>query len=109
MRNEEILEKSREENSGKLDERETGALGKASYVGMVTGAILCALLVVVSEFILDLPVIGYAAWMIWFAMRGSANIALFKNLKEKKKLIFGIIEFVIAAAFGACIVLKSVM
>jgi len=109
MNKEEILEQNRKDNSGKLDERETEALGKASYVGMVTGLILCAALVIISEFILNLPVLGYAAWMVWFAMHGSQNVVLFKKLKEKKRLVYAVIEFILAAAFCVCIFLRSGM
>lgn len=109
MNKEEILEQNRKDNSGRLDERESEALGKASYIGMATGLILCAALVIVSEFILNLPVLGYAAWMVWFGMNGSQNAVLFKKLKEKKRLVYAMIEFILAVAFGVCLFLRSGM
>ena len=109
MNKEEILEQNRKDNSGKLDEREIEALGTASYVGMVTGIILCAALAIVSEFILNLPALGHAAWMVCFGMNGSQNVVLFKKLKEKKRLVYAVIEFILAATFCVCIFLRSGM
>ena len=44
MNKDEILKMSREENEGKHDEREMMAYGTASRVGMLVGAIICAVL-----------------------------------------------------------------
>lgn len=108
MNKDEILKMSRQENKGKLDERELAALGKASRVGMLVGAFLCVALILVSEFVLNMPELALVGWMVYFAMQGSSNIVLFKYLKTHSKLIYGIIEIGFAVAFAVAIVFKAV-
>ena len=107
MDKDEILKKSQQENKGKLDECEAAAFGKASRVGMLVGALLCVVLVLVSEFVLNSPALALAGWMVYFAMQGSSNMVLFKQLKTRSKLIYGIIELVFAVAFAAALVIKT--
>lgn len=109
MNKEEILMRSQQENKGKLDEREIAAFGKASRVGMLVGALLCVTLILVGEFVLNIPELALVGWMVYFAMQGSSNIVLYKHLKTRTKLIYGIIEIVFAVAFAAVIVLKAVV
>ena len=108
MNKEEILKMSQQENKGKLDEREQAAFGKASRVGMLVGALLCVVLVLVSEFILKKPELALAGWMVYFAMQGSSNIILYTQLKNRSKLIYGIIETIFAIAFAVAVVFKAV-
>ena len=107
MNKEDILKMSQQENSGKPDERELAAIGKASRTGMKAGAILCAVLIVVSNFILDKPELAAVGWMVYCTMEGFSDIALFRQLKNRKKLIYGIMFIALAAAFAVAIVLKS--
>lgn len=109
MNKEQILKMSREENEGRHDEREMIAYGTASRVGMLVGALLCALLVVASEFLFCIPEIGLVGWLVYFSMQGSANIVLYKDLKIRRNLIWGIIEIVFAVAFIVVLVVKSVV
>ncbi len=109
MNKDEILKMSREENEGRHDEREMIAYGTASRVGMLVGALLCVLLVLASEFIFHIPEIGLVGWLVYFAMQGSGNIVLYKNLKIRRNLIWGIIELVFAVAFVVVLVVKSVV
>ncbi len=108
MNKEEILKMSQQENKGKLDERELAAFGKASRVGMLVGALLCVALILVSEFVLNMPELALVGWMVYFAMQGSSNIVLFKCLKTRSKLIYGIVGIVFAVAFAIAIVFKAV-
>lgn len=107
MNKEDILKMSQQENSGKPDERELAALGKASRTGMAAGAILCAVLIVVSNLILDKPELAAVAWMVYLTMSGFNSIALFRQLKNRRKLIYGIIDLILAAAFAVAIVWKG--
>ncbi|MBQ8338751.1 MAG: hypothetical protein IJY33_06380 [Oscillospiraceae bacterium] len=109
MRKDEILAKSRQENKGKLDECEMAAFGKASRIGILVGGLLCVALVLVSEFVLNAPELALAGWMVYFAMQGSSNVVLYKHLKTRSKLIYGIVEIVFAVAFAAAIVFKTVV
>ncbi|MBQ9743047.1 MAG: hypothetical protein IJV88_05180 [Ruminococcus sp.] len=107
MNKDEILRRSQQENKGKLDERERDVFGKASRVGMLVGALLCVALVLVSEFLLDVPELGLAGWMVYFAMQGSSNIVLFLNLKNRSKLIYGIVEIIFSVAFAVAVIMKA--
>ena len=82
MKKEDILKMSQKENEGKLDERELEAFGKASRVGMAVGGVICAILVIVSRFVLDIPELALAALMVYFSMQGSSEITLYKYLKS---------------------------
>lgn len=108
MNKEDILKMSQRENKGKLDERELAAFGKASRVGMLVGAFLCVILILVSEFVLNKPELSLVGWMVYFAMQGSSNIVLFKYLKTRSKLVYGIIEIGFAVAFVIALVVKTV-
>lgn len=108
MNKEDILKMSQRENKGKLDERESAALGKASRVGMLTGAFLCVIFIVVSAFVWNRPELSLAGWMVYFAMQGSSNLVLFRYLKTRSKLVYGVTELVLAAAFAITLVRKTV-
>ena len=107
MNKEEILKMSREENKGKQDEREMMVRGTASKVGMSVGAIVCVLLVWMSEFLFNIPEVGLAGWFVYFSMGGSSNIVLYVKLKSRQSLIWGIIEIVFAVLFAVALVIKS--
>lgn len=109
MDKDEILKMSREENEGRHDEREMIAYGTASRVGMLVGAIICAVLVFTSELLFHIPEIGLVGWLVYFAMQGSGNIALYKELKNNRNLIWGVIEIVFAVAFAIVLVIRSVV
>jgi len=99
MEKEEILLKSRQENEGKPDELEIAALGMASRIGMFVGGVLCIVLVLVSRWILKRDDIALAGWMVYAAMQACSNLALYKFLKRKEKLVSSIIWTVFAVAF----------
>ena len=109
MNKEEILKMSREENEGRHDERETLAHGAASRVGMLVGAIICLVLVLASAFLFHIPEIGLVGWLVYFAMQGSGNVVLYKDLRIRRNLIWGIIEIVFAVAFAVALVIGSVV
>lgn len=109
MNKNEILKMSREENEGRHDEREIFAFGAASRVGMLVGALVCVLLVFASELLVHIPEIGLVGWLVYFAMQGSSNIVLFKDLKKCRNLIWGIIEIAFSVAFAVVLVVKSVV
>ena len=109
MNKDEVLKMSREENEGRHDEREIIAFGTASRVGMLVGALVCVLLIFASELLFHIPAIGLVGWLVYFAMQGSSNIALFKNLKNRRNLIWGIIEIALAAVFAVTLVMRSMV
>ncbi|MBE6639879.1 MAG: hypothetical protein E7616_10660 [Ruminococcaceae bacterium] len=109
MDKDEILKMSREENEGRHDEREMIAYGTASRVGMFVGAIICAALVFASELLFHIPEIGLVGWLVYFAMQGSGNIVLYKDLKNRRNLIWGVVEIVFAIAFAVVLVIRSVV
>ena len=109
MNKDEILKMSREENEGRHDEREMIAYGTASRVGMLVGGIICAILVFASELLFHVPEIGLVGWLVYFAMQGSGNIALYKKLDKRRDLVWGIIEITFAVAFAVVLVIRSVV
>ncbi len=100
MKKDEILEMSRKENVGKLDEREMAAFGTASKIGMLVGGVLCVALVLLSEFLFNVQEIGVVAWLVYFSMYGSHRITLYTKLRRSNHLIFGIISIAMAIAFA---------
>ena len=109
MNKDEILKMSREENEGRHDEREMLVYGTASRVGMLVGAIICAVLVFASELLFHIPEIGLVGWLVYFSMQGSGNIVLYTNLKNRRNLIWCIIEIALAIAFAAALIAKGVV
>lgn len=75
---------------------------------MLAGALLCVALVLVGELVLEEPIISLTTWMVYFTMQGSSNIVLYKHLKNRAKLIYGIVEVVFALAFAAAVCMKAV-
>ena len=109
MNKDEILKMSREENEGRHDEREMIAYGTASRVGMLVGAMVCAILAFGSGLLFHVPEIGLVSWLVYFSMQGSGNIVLFKKLDNRRNLFWGITEIVFAAAFAVVLVVRSVV
>ena len=109
MNKDEILKMSREENEGRRDEYEMIAYGTASRVGMLVGAIICAVLVFAGELLFHIPEIGLVGWIVYCAMQGSGSIVLFQKLKNRRNLIWGIIEIALAAALAVALVIRSVV
>lgn len=109
MNKEDILKMSQQENKGKLDEREIAVFGKASRIGMLVGAILCVALILISEFVLHMPVLALVGWMVYFAMQGSSNVVLYRYLKKRSKLVYGVVEIVFAVVFAIAIIWKNVV
>ncbi|MBE5780960.1 MAG: hypothetical protein E7328_03980 [Clostridiales bacterium] len=99
---------SQQENKGKLDERELAVFGKASRIGMLVGGLLCVALVLLSEFVFNMPELALAGWMVYFAMQGSSNLVMYQHLRSRSKLMYGMIDVVCAAAFAVAMVLKAV-
>ena len=106
MNKEEILKMSRTENEGRHDERELAAMGAASRVGMAVGALVCMLLVCASEFLFNIPEIGLASWLVYFSMYGATNFVMYRKLKSRRNLRWGIIVTVAAVAFAVALVVR---
>ena len=110
MNKEEILKMSREENEGRHDECEMMAYGTASRVGNACRTQLYVpYQVFASELLFHIPEIGLVGWLVYFAMQGSGSIVLYKKLKNRRNLIWGIVEIIFAIAFATALVVKSVV
>ena len=105
MNREEILAMNRKESEGKEDERELKIFADASKIGMAVGGILSVLIVLFSR-IVKLPVLGFAAWAVYFAMFGSRRAYQYAKTKEKARLAQAIVGIV---AGTACIVGMVIM
>jgi hypothetical protein len=82
------------------------AYANASRTGMAVGAILCVALVLASKLVLHSPEVGLVGWLVYFAMQGSGNVVLYRQLWDRQHLIWGVVELLFAAAFAACLFLK---
>ena len=103
MNKEDILALSRKENEGKQDERENAAYGEAGRNGMAVGGLLCAILVFLSELVLNIPEVGLACWLVYFAMYGTHRVTLYAKLKERQQLVIGIITLAVAVLFAVAL------
>ena len=103
MDKEEILKMSREENEGRRDEYEMAATSTAAKAGMLAGGLVCVALAFIGKFILKLPAISFAGWMVYFAMYAASNIVMFRKLGNRRNLFWGIVAA--AASIGFCIAL----
>lgn len=108
MNKEEILKMSRAENEGRRDEREIMVSGMASRFGMAVGVLVCTLLVLASELLFNIPEIGLAGWLVYFSMYGASNLAMYKELKNRRNLEWGILTTVVAIVFAVLLIVKSV-
>ena len=105
MNKKEILEKSRKENEGRLDERELQINANASKIGMAVGGCLSVIIVIISR-ILDMPLLGLSAFTVYFSMYGTRHLYNFIFTKDKVELFQAIIAIVMGiACFGGCLFL----
>ena len=93
MNKKEILEKSRKENEGHLDERELQINANASKIGMAVGGCLSVIIVIISR-ILDMPLLGLSAFTVYFSMYGTRHLYNFIFTKDKVELFQAIIAIV---------------
>ena len=107
MKKEEILQKSRQENAGHYDERALSIFGISSRIGLGVGGTLCVILVLISEFVLNNALLSSAGWMVYLGMFGTQKLVLYKYLREKKSLIFGIINILMALLSFALLLVKG--
>ena len=68
-------------------------------------AVACLILAIASRYWFHKPEIAFTALLVFFAIRGSNDIALCAMLKEQKRLIRGIVEFGAAVAFAVALVM----
>ena len=97
MNKKEILEKSRKENEGQLDERELQINANASKFGMAVGGCISIIMVILSR-IFDLPLLGLSAWSVYFSMYGTRHLYNFIYTKDKIELF----QAIVGITFGAC-------
>ena len=109
MDKESILKMSREENEGRRDEREMAVSAAAARVGMMVGGLVCILLVFLGRFVLNAYEIGFAGWMVYFSMYAGCNFVMYRELGDRRHLIWGIITAVVSIGFCVALVLISVM
>ena len=97
MNKEEILKMSRDENTGKQDERELKVFADASKFAVAAGGILAVIFVMISR-LFNEPLLGLSAWVLFFTMYGSRHLYCYFKLKGKYKLVQSIIAFGVRVA-----------
>ena len=97
MNKKEILEKSRKENEGQLDERELQINANASKFGMAVGGILSIVIVILSR-IFNMPLLGMAAWAVYFSMYGTRHLYNYIFTRDKVELFQSIVGILFGSA-----------
>jgi nitrate reductase gamma subunit len=97
MNKEDILAMSRKEHEGKADEREAQILADANKVGFNIGVLTAIGILIISR-IMHLPLLGLAAWSVFFPMAGGYRLYLFIRTKEKHQLVRALIGLIFGLA-----------
>lgn len=98
MNRDEILEKSRKENSS-YDEMERDVIVKAGQKATAVGGIMCAVIIILEVIFSDS--LSGSIWAVYLSMTGTSLIVKYIGLKNKVELIFGSIQLLLAAIFFA--------
>ena len=78
---------------------------KNCIFAFIVGGFICIILALVSKNVFKCPEVAFAALLVFFAMRGSQDIAYCVKLKERKRLVQGILELTMAVAFAVGLVI----
>ena len=103
MTKEEILKQAQAEGRKSVDERDAAIQAKASYVGMVVGALLCLLLMAVKVF-RDLPY--HDVYAVICSICCAHSLYKWTHYKTKTLLAAGIIWGITAALLLVVYLLK---
>lgn len=109
MDKEKILQLSREENEGMMDELEQSVEEQAAQLGKTVGIVICLLLVFLSDWVLNNRSLGQGAWLVYFAMEGSSNLFKYLKTKKRSKLVWAVFELFCSVAFMVIIILFAVL
>ncbi len=105
MDKEEILKKSRKENSVDTGEYEQSIFAKASRRSLYVGFAVCIALIIAGRYMAS-PMVAFAGFAVHFSMQATLKLTIFAHLKEKIDLIFGIIcVFMATISIGALVYL----
>ena len=105
MDKEEILKKSRKENSTDTGEYEQSIFAKASRRSLYVGFAVCLALIMVGRYMAS-PMVAFTGFTVYFSMQATLKLTMFAHLKEKVDLIFGIIcVCIMAFSIGALVYL----
>ena len=105
MDKEEILARSRQENS-RRDEMEADTFARSGQLATAVGGIVCMAVILLEGFIGGR--VNYGAWAVYLSMAGSMLLGKYHRLGKKHELVFGIAELALAAAFFVMFVLQLV-
>ena len=94
MNREEILERSRNENSN-MDERERDALARAGQKATAVGGLVCALIIILEAIFSNR--FSLSAWAVYLSMTGTILLVKYLHLKKKHELVFGVLQLALAA------------
>jgi hypothetical protein len=106
MNRDEILKKSREENDG-MDERERAVMLDASKNAFDIGGIVCCILIILECIFSHYANLG--TWSVYLSMKATVHIVKYINLREKRSLVLGVIESVVAVLAFAMYVFNLVV
>ena len=98
MTREEILEKSRKENTV-MDEREQAVTMKGSGIAKAMGLVMCMLVVLMGEILDADPSASLSAFAIYWGMYGTDRAYRWWKLRERGDLLFAIGAFAFTVSF----------
>jgi len=102
----EILEKSRNENKNKPDERELFVNGKAAAIGSSVGILICAAVILLETFLSDSYIATPAAWTVYWGIFAAIHTYKFAKLRQKHELAWGILGCALGVLFLVFYVLR---
>ncbi len=96
MNKEEILERSRKENSTQ-DEMERDAFVRSGQKACAVGGFVCVAIIILESIFSDN--VNYSTWSVYLSMTGTMLLVKYFHLKKKHELVFGTLQLILAAMF----------
>ena len=104
MNREDILEKSRSENSGG-DERDRFVHARAGQIATAVAGIVSFVILFLEVMLTDN--VNCSVWAVFLSMTGTSLVVKYNYLKKRHDLVIGIAELVMAAVFFALHIIKN--
>ena len=103
MTKEEILAKSRDDNS-RRDEMEKATMARAGQIACAVGGIVCAIIILLEGFLTDRT--SFSTFAVYMSMTGTMLLMKYFRQRKPSLLISAVIQLVTAAAFLVVFVIQ---
>ena len=105
MNREEILQRSRNENSN-MDEWEQRIVTRAGFWATFVGGLMCSLVIILNIFLGD--GVSFSTWAVYLSLTGTMLLVKYPALKKKHELVFGVLKLALAAVFMVMYIVRLV-